>query len=363
MELTGARFDRRRFFGGAARLGLTAAGLSVLASCRSATPPTVSLDAPPETTRLRVVQAASVCVSPLYLAHDLLRSEGFVDLEYTTALSPRQNAQAVASGAADFSWNFNGTLIQQIEAGAPVVVLAGAHVGCFELFGTERIRGVRDLKGRTVAIPEIGSGPHVFLASMLSHVGLDPRVDVTWAVHSAAESIELLRQGKVDGYLGLPPEPQQLRANGIGHVVVNSLVDRPWSQYFCCLVVANRDFAERHPVATARALRASLAAVDRVGREPELSARYLFDKGYTPHYHESAEALSTINAAGWPSEYDAEDTVRYYSLRMHEAGMIKSTPEQIISRGTDWRFLAAVKRDRASRPSAAFFCPLPGSGA
>ena len=39
--------------------------------------------------------------------------------------------------------------------------------------------------------------------------------------------------------------PQQ-----IGHVVVNSTTDRPWSQYFCCMVAANREFvaqASRRP--------------------------------------------------------------------------------------------------------------------
>ncbi len=38
-------------------------------------------------------------------------------------------------------------------------------------------------------------------------------------------------------------------------------------------------------------------------------------------------------------EYDAEDTVRYYALRLQELGMIKSDPQKIIAEGTDWRFL------------------------
>ena len=38
-------------------------------------------------------------------------------------------------------------------------------------------------------------------------------------------------------------------------------------------------------------------------------------------------------------EYDPEDTVRFYALRLHEVGMIKSSPQKIIAQGTDWRFL------------------------
>jgi NitT/TauT family transport system substrate-binding protein len=44
-------------------------------------------------------------------------------------------------------------------------------------------------------------------------------------------------------------------------------------------------------------------------------------------------------------EYDAEDTVRFYALRLHEAGMIKSDPKRIIADTTDWRFLNELKRE------------------
>jgi NitT/TauT family transport system substrate-binding protein len=37
--------------------------------------------------------------------------------------------------------------------------------------------------------------------------------------------------------------------------------------------------------------------------------------------------------------------MRFYALRLHEAGMIKSSPEDIIAAGTDWRFLDEIKRE------------------
>jgi NitT/TauT family transport system substrate-binding protein len=37
--------------------------------------------------------------------------------------------------------------------------------------------------------------------------------------------------------------------------------------------------------------------------------------------------------------------MRFYALRLHEAGMIKSTPNEIIAEGTDWRFLNELKRE------------------
>jgi NitT/TauT family transport system substrate-binding protein len=112
-------------------------------------------------------------------------------------------------------------------------VLAGGHVGCLELFGTERVQALRDLKGKTVAVYQLGGVVHVFLASMLAYVGLDPNKDVNWDTHPPAESTQLLAEGKIDALMGAPPGSQILREKKIGHVVVNNTLDRPWSQYFC----------------------------------------------------------------------------------------------------------------------------------
>lgn len=297
-----------------------------------------------------------MCQSPKYVAQDLLRSEGFTDLQYIKKPGSKWNGISVASGEADMSMHFAGPVILQIEAGDPIVVLAGAHVGCFELFGTDRVQAIRDLKGKTVAIPDLGSPGHVFLASMLAQVGLNPAADVTWETHDSPEAIELLAEGRVDAYLGFPPDPQEMRARRIGHVVVNSLVDRPWSQYFCCMVIANRDFVRRYPVATARALRGILSGIDIVGRDPQGSVQYLVDAGFvdTSQYDYTLEAVKSIHAGGWRADYDPEDTLRFYSLRLREAGMISSSPQKIIANGTDWRFLAEVRRDRAPTASGAF---------
>src|SRR4026207_1674609 len=79
----------------------------------------------------------------------------------------------------------------------------------------------------------------------------------------------LLAEGGIDAFLASPPDTQELRAKHIGKVVFSSLADRPWSQYFCCLVSANKDFMRKHPVATKRALRAILKAGDLCASDPE----------------------------------------------------------------------------------------------
>ncbi len=163
---------------------------------------------------------------------------------------------------------------------------------------------------------------------MAAHVGLDPAKDIDWVISPTAAPMELFAEGKIDAFLGFPPEPQELRARRVGsHVVVNSSTDRPWSQYFCCMLAGNRDFVRKHPIATKRALRALLKATDFCVTDPP-----------------ALQMLKEVPYNKW-REYDPADTIRFYSLRLREAGMIKSTPNKIIAEGTDWRFLNELKRE------------------
>src|SRR5262249_14959533 len=186
--------------------------------------------------------------------------------------------------------------------------------------------------------------PHTFLASMAAYVGLDPSKDISWATHPSEESIRLLSQGEIDAFIGFPPEPQELRARRIGHVVVNSAVDRPWSQYFCCMFVANHGFARKHPVATKRALRAILKAADICALDPDRAARSLEAQGVAKRYDYALQTMKDVPYAKWRN-YDPEDTIRFYALRLNEIGMIKTGPQKIIAQGTDWRFLKELKKE------------------
>jgi hypothetical protein len=118
----------------------------------------------------------------------------------------------------------------------------------------------------------------------------------------------------------------------------------PWSQYFCCMITGNTTFVQKHPVATKHAMRAILKSADLCSQDPSRAARTLVDGGYTPNYEYALEALTGIPYGKW-REFDAEDTVRFYSLRLQEAGMSKSTPDQIMRRGTNWRFFNELRQE------------------
>jgi NitT/TauT family transport system substrate-binding protein len=232
-----------------------------------------------------------------------------------------------------------------VAAGQPVTALAGVHPGCYELFAREPIRTISDLKGRRVGIPEgFGSSGHLLLAIMVAQVGLDPHTNIDWIATPTGDLLEVFAEGRVDAFLAFPPEPQELRARKIGRVILNTTTDKPWSQYFCCMVLGNRRFINDHPGATKRVLRAILKANDICAAEPERAAQRLVDAGFTERYDYALQTLTELPYASW-REFDPEDAMRFYALRLHEVDMIKSSPNAIIAEGTNWRFLNELKRE------------------
>jgi NitT/TauT family transport system substrate-binding protein len=298
---------------------------------------------PPEITTVRIPTGSLICNAPTYIADELLRAEGFTDIQHVP-VTPESSAgpsELMERGELDFGMVYTPPMVVAIEAGSRSTVLAGVHIGCNSLFAHEGIRSVRDLKGKKVAA---GLVRQPLIASMAAYVGLDPAKDIEWVSSPFATAKELFLQRKIDAFLALPPDPQDLRARKIGHVIVDSARDRPWSQHFCCVLIVTKEFVRKYPVATKRVLRAMLKATDFCASNPAAVARRLVDGGFTGNYDYALQTLNEVWYNKW-REYDAEDSVRFYSLRLREAGMIKSTPSKIIADGTNWRFLNELKRE------------------
>jgi NitT/TauT family transport system substrate-binding protein len=321
---------RRGFLGGIAAAG--AAGL-IRAPREEAAEGTL------ETTSVRFIKNSGICIAPQYVAEELLRAEGFTDIRYEDTPAP-QVSNALAHGKVDFTLSFAVNHIQAIDAGAPITILAGVHIGCFELFAAEDIHGITGLRGKSVGLQ---AAPAALLTLLAAHVGLDPVKDILWVTDPSPKPIELFAEGKINAFLGFPPEPQELRARRVGHLIFSTSVDRPWSQYFCCMLAGNREYVERHPVATKRVLRAILKSADICVSDPPGVARRLVDGGFTPRYDFALQTINELPYDKW-REYDADDTVRFYALRLRDAGLIKSSPQK-IAENTDWRIFEDLKRE------------------
>jgi NitT/TauT family transport system substrate-binding protein len=328
--------SRRDFLRRAAAIGV--------AGCFGARHAATATTSALETTTIRLVDAPSICTAPQYIAEEFLRLDGFTDVQYLP-VGTRNGPYALADGRGDIAmWDAPG-LIPHLDAGKPIVLLAGVHAGCYELFGGEEMHAIRDLKGKTVAIQYVGGGDQILISSMLAYIGINPQHEVTWiAGENMSDAMDLFVAGKANAFLGFGQQPEELRLKQIGHVIVDTAQDRPWSQYFCCMVAANRDFVQRHPIATKHVLRAILKATDICAADPQGAARFLSDKLYEPRFQIGLNVMQRLPFNFW-READPEDTLRFHALRLHEVGLIRTSPQTLIAEHTDWRFLNELKRE------------------
>jgi NitT/TauT family transport system substrate-binding protein len=291
--------------------------MTALAGASGILPPRRAKAAEPalETTRVRLAKIPVICFAPQYVCEALLRAEGFTDIRYidTTVAGLFED---LARGKFDFASNLSLDSITAIDAGVPITILSGVHAGCYELFAHGDIRSIADLKGKRIGM----LGTTSLVATLAAYVGLDPKKDLTMVNDPAAKPFELFMEGKLDAYLAFPPAPQELHARKVGHVILRTAVDRPWSQYFCCTMA------------------------DLCANAPEQAARLIVDGGFTKSYEYALQTLTENPYGAW-REFDAEDSIRFYALRMHELRLIKSTPQRILAEGTDWRFLNELKRE------------------
>jgi NitT/TauT family transport system substrate-binding protein len=272
-----------------------------------------AMEPPPETTTIRIRQWRPACWAPIHVAEPLLREEGFTDVQYIDAPGPKY-PQLLKDGAVDISPEFIALAMHNKEnADSPDTILAGLHIGCYALIGSDRVNSVRDLKGKTVWAGSLkNNGPHIFFSAIVAYVGLDPRTDINYAWVKKDEAMELFKKGKIDAFMSFPPGPQELMDKGVGHLLVDTNVDKPWSQYFCCMINGRNDFVKNNPIATKRALRAILKANDIVASNPEYALQVLQRKGIWKKSETKyiLRALKEIPYAKWrdynPAEYRLE---------------------------------------------------------
>ena len=298
----------------------------------------------PEVTSVRLPRylGGAICWAAEYLAGDMLRAEG-ITVRFVQGDRHIDHAIWIARGAVDLGIHYVPNHIQMIDAGVPVKVLTGLHSGCLELIANDNVRSVADLRGKRVGTSTLNSSQHTLLKLMAHYIGLDPVTDIEW-VYEEGDPTQLFIDGKIDAFLSSPPWPQVLRERKVGHTLVSTTTDKPWSQHFCCMISGATSYVENYPITTKRILKAILKAADICASNPSWVAQQLVDRKFVARYDYAFQTLSELRYDTW-RDFDAEDGVRFYALRMQEIGMIKSSPQEIIANGTDWRVLRELKRE------------------
>jgi NitT/TauT family transport system substrate-binding protein len=330
-----------------AGLGLGATLVGCSSSSSNSKPPA---EAPPEVTAIRLPQTAAVCDSAQFLAEKYLGAEGFTDVKFISYQAPKTPWVLVSAGDADIGVDFIATAVLRADAGEPLVYLSGFHTGCGFLIGNDSVKSIADLKGKKVGVTGtdiLVNNDYCGAVAYLGSVGLKPS-DVTFGARPAAvpQIAQALADGSFDGFNLAPPLAQQAHAAKTGHVVVDLMNDKPWSDNYCCGVAVNRSFAQRNPVATKRALRALLKASDEAASQPEAATHYVVDKGYRPNYDDVFAAFKDMTHNKW-READHEGSARFYLKDLQGAGVVKNAADKVIADGVNLSFLNELKKAKA----------------
>jgi NitT/TauT family transport system substrate-binding protein len=194
--------NRRRFLANAAMASI--AGLTGF-------PKSLHAEPPPEITRIRtsVFPKVSDCVTPFYAAEELLRAEGFSEIEFVEPADDAEAIRLLPEGKIDIESYDAPLLLQMVDSGTPLKILAGVHAGCIEILAGQHVTSVKDLRGRRVGINQLNGLGHILLRLMAAYVGVDTDKDIEWV--ETANALELLAKGKIDAYLATPPDPQIAR--------------------------------------------------------------------------------------------------------------------------------------------------------
>jgi NitT/TauT family transport system substrate-binding protein len=282
-------------------------------------------------------------------AEEFLLEEGFTAVEFETMeLKYSLINESLISGLVDISFNFTPPLVFDVDRGEPLVMLGGAHVACFQIIAGTHVTDLGDLRGRRLGLSENEPRPtdFAFLTSVMQYIGLTAGRDFDLVgIPRGTTLLDLTPEDPVDAVMALQPVPLPTLSGG-NHVILDSLRDDPWNQNLCCMLVVSRGFFERNPVATKRAMRAIYRGIDRCDREPDAVAQLLVDRGWVLTLPKALEAMHEVAFDRWRAQ-EAENTIRFHALRLAEAGVIGSTPDEIIENGADFTFFNELKEELA----------------
>ena len=278
--------------------------------------------------KVRVGYIGLTCEAPIFTAVEkgFFKDEG---LDVSLVKCEWANYKdTLALGGFDITHHLVMLFLKPIEQGLDVKFLAGIHRGCLRVQTAtgSSIHSVEDLRGKRIGVPGMGTPPFIFANRVLNAHGIDPGKEVTWLVFPAGELGLALQKGDVDAVADSEPIGTLLTSDGKVRNVADQATEMPYSDEYCCAVLANGKFVAANPKAAAAATRALLKAAAWVDANPVAAARLSVEKKYLASNPElNAVAISHLHYV--PSVSGGEAAVKSAAIAMQKAGMLSPTTD------------------------------------
>src|SRR5437588_11301179 len=281
-----------------------------------------------ESVKVRVGYIGITCEAPIFTAVEkgFFKEEG---LDVSLVKCEWANYKDVlALGGFDITHHLVMYFLKPIEQGLDVKFTGGIHRGCLRVqAGTKSdIHSIKDLRGKRIGVPGMGTPPFIFANRVLGANGIDAGKDITWRVFPAGELGLALEKGEVDAVADSEPIGSLLLAEGKVKNVADQATDPPYKDEYCCAVIVSGKFLAANPKATAAATRALLKAAKWVEANPAAAARLSVEKKYLASNPElNTVAISHLRYV--PSVSGVEDAVNSAAAEMKKAGMLSPSTD------------------------------------
>src|SRR6267142_4160099 len=297
--------------------------LLTLAGCNKKSGSTVQ-----NSNKVRVGYIGLTCEAPIYAAYEkgFFKEEGLEPELVKCSWSTYKDALAL--GGFDVTHHLVMYFLKPIEQGLDVKFLAGIHRGCLRVQAAANgnIQSVKDLRGKRIGVPGMGTPPFIFANRVLGARGIDPGKEITWRVFPAGELGLALDRGEVDAVADSEPIGTLLLAGGKVRNVADQNKDAPYSDEYCCAVIVNGKYLSRNPTAVAGATRAMLKGAKWVQANPVAAAKLSVEKKYIASTPE-LNAIAISNISYIPSVIGAKNAVDSASTEMKRAGMLSASTD------------------------------------
>jgi NitT/TauT family transport system substrate-binding protein len=175
--------------------------------------------------------------------------------EMTALLSGQLDAAYVGPSSALSAWTKSNK--------QGLTIVAGAETGGAELVVNSSITSAAQLKGTTIASPQLGNTQDVALRYWLKTQGYSTTLqgggDVSIQPEANATTLSLFEQGKIQGAWVPEPWASRLVVEGKGHVLVDEKSLWPSGQFATTNLVVNTAYLQAHPQTVAELLDAQIA--------------------------------------------------------------------------------------------------------
>jgi NitT/TauT family transport system substrate-binding protein len=282
----------------------------------------------PPTNKVRVGYVGITCEAPIFTAVEkgFFKEEG---LDVSLVKCDWKNYKDVlALGGYDVTHHLVMYFLKPIEQGLDVKFTGGIHRGCLRVQAPVKsnIQSVKDLRGKRIGVPGMGTPPFIFANRVLGANGIDPAKEIDWKVFPTGELGLALDKGEVDAIADSEPIGSMLVAQGKVRNIADQAADLPYSEEYCCAVLVNGKFLNRNPKAAAGATRALLRAAKWVETNPAAAAKLSVEGKYLASTaDQNTFAISHLRYV--PSVSGARSAVTSAAAEMKRAGMLSPSTD------------------------------------